>query len=92
MIIKLINIFSPAKAKYFRNEKGTLGKGGYGVVYSGTMVKGNQIFPAAFKTATKFSEREQRIKDLNHQFVVKFYGLYKEGDVEYESFQTRLRY
>jgi hypothetical protein len=60
------------------------------------MVKGNQTFQAAFKKATnsdaKFSEREKRIKDLNHHFVVKFYGLYKERDVEYELFQTRLRY
>ena len=60
------------------------------------MIKRNQIYQAAFKKAknsdAKFSEREKRIKDLNHHFVVKFYGIYKEGNIEYELFQTHLKY
>ncbi len=85
VILTLYNRLS-MKPKFYRDENGKLGEGGYGQVFSGTMKIGRQSYRAAFKKLilgySKDYDRESRIKDLDHLFVVKFYGSHREETVE----------
>jgi hypothetical protein len=52
-------------------------------VFSGVVAQRKHIFQAAFKKVVRggeeFFQRECRIKDLDHPFVVKFHGSYVDG-------------
>ena len=73
------------KPKFYRNENEKLGEGRYGQVFAGTMEKGKLSYRAAFKKpilgSSRDYDRESRIKDLDHPFVVKFYGFHREETI-----------
>jgi len=48
---------------------------------SGCFAKSEKVQDALKKTS-HFDEKDQRIKEVNHLFVMKLFGLHKEGDNE----------
>jgi hypothetical protein len=48
---------------------------------SGCFTKSEEV-QDALKKASHFDEKDQRIKEVNHLFVMKLFGLHKEGDNE----------
>jgi hypothetical protein len=66
-----------------------LGSGACSTVFGGTMMKRKITLRAAFKQVNsvlqtqKDTERETRIKDLNHLFIIQSYGSYFEDNKEY---------
>jgi hypothetical protein len=70
-----------------RNENELLGRGCFGDVFGGTLTKRDESIQVAFKCTTIDSdscELFDSLKRLNHLFVVKYYGIHREGQKRFK--------
>jgi hypothetical protein len=71
-----------ANCTFSRNENELLGRGCFGDVFGGTLTKRDESIQVAFKYTAIDSdscELSYCLTRLNHLFVVKYYGIHREG-------------
>jgi predicted Ser/Thr protein kinase len=71
------------KFKIKRRE--VLGRGGFGTVYRGTMIRQKEVVLVAFKTNVQHHDMSLELKilaSLDCLFVIRFFGAFKKKGIE----------